>query len=215
VVSELDWSVGELLKTLREQKLDQNTLVIFTSDNGPWLLQKQNGGSAGHLFEGKGTTYEGGMRVPAIAWWPGKIKAGQINQALAATMDLLPTILALAKVEMPKDKEYDGTNIWPLLGGEKAEVREFVYYYHRSDLRAIRKGKWKAHFSTRPSPAENVPQTADEIPLLFNLDIDPSEKYDVGKNHPEIVAEMKKEYNRHKAVLVAAPSVMGEVIKKQ
>ncbi|HEX8332809.1 MAG TPA: sulfatase, partial [Segetibacter sp.] len=214
VVSELDWSVGEIFKTLKEQKLDKNTLVIFTSDNGPWLLQKQQGGSAGHLFEGKGSTYEGGMRVPAIAWWPGKIKAGKVNEALAATMDLMPTILALAKVEVPKDRTYDGMNIWPLLSEEKQEVREYVYYYHRSDLQAIRKGKWKAHFITKPSFAKDVTATVHQIPLLYNLDVDPSEKYDVSKNNPDIINEIKKEYDRYRAEVGKVPSIISDIIKK-
>lgn len=214
VVSELDWSVGEILKTLKEQKLDQNTLVIFTSDNGPWLLRKTNGGSAGLLFEGKGSAYEGGMRVPAIAWWPGRIKAGQTNESVAAAMDLFPTILHLANIEMPTDRPYDGTNIWPLLNGEKKEVREVVYYYYRSDLYAIRKGKWKAHFITKPSYTKDLPVVHD-TPLLFNLDIDPSEKYDVSKDNPEIVAQLRQEYEKFKAEMNAAPSIISEVVKKE
>ena len=208
VVSELDWSVGQILNTLKELKIEKNTLVFFTSDNGPWLLLKENGGSAGLLFEGKGSTYEGGMRVPAIAWWPGTIRPNQVNEALATTMDLLPTFLTLADVPIPTDREYDGSDIMPLLNGQKKDVREFVYYYNKSELYAVRKGEWKAHFITKPSYRKDVPPKTHEVPVLHNLEIDPSEKYDVSEDHPEIVEALRKEYEKHKLTVKAAPSMM-------
>ena len=208
VVSELDWSVGQILNTLEELKIAQNTLVFFTSDNGPWLLLKEYGGSAGLLFEGKGSTYEGGMRVPAIAWWPGTIQPNTVNEALATTMDLLPTILNLADVALPKDREYDGTDIMPLLNGQKEAVREFVYYYNKSELYAVRKGDWKAHFITKPSYRKDVPAEVHKIPVLHHLGIDPSEKYDVSKDHPDIVKELRKEFEKHQSSVKKAPSIM-------
>src|SRR5207247_962243 len=115
VVEELDWSVGEVFKTLRDEKLAQNTFVFFTSDNGPWLIRGLAGGSAGLLRDGKGSTWEGGMRVPGIAWWPGRIPAGKVCHEMATSMDLLPTIAMFAQAEVPKDRVIDGMNIAPLL----------------------------------------------------------------------------------------------------
>lgn len=213
VVEELDGSVGQILKTLRELQLDKNTLVIFTSDNGPWLTKKENGGSAGLLFEGKGAAYEGGMRVPAIAWWPGTISARQVNPALATTLDLYPTILKLAGAALPTDRVLDGTDLYPLLTGQKKEVREYVYYYNRDKLYAIRKGPWKAHFITRPSYKKVEPQV-HAVPLLFNLDQDPGEQFDLGKKHPQIVAAIRQEYERHQASIPPVPSNLDAVLEK-
>ena len=211
VMLELDWSVGQILKTLKELKLDENTLVFFCSDNGPWLTKKENGGSAGLLFEGKDSAYEGGMRVPAIAWWPGTIKPNQTSTALATTMDVLPTILNLAKVELPKDRVFDGTNLMPLLTGQKEKVRDVVYYYYQSKLFAIRKGSWKAHFATKPSYTRVAP-VFHNPPLLYNLDQDPSEKFEIGKQHPEVIEELKKEYEKHVAGVVPVPSQLEATI---
>lgn len=211
VVEELDWSVGQILEELKELGLDDNTLVLFTSDNGPWLTMYQNGGSAGLLFEGKASTYEGGMRVPAIAWWPGKIPANTISTALAATMDIFPTFMALANIEMPSDRVYDGLDIKDMLFGEKEMAREIIYYYASDNLYAIRKGPWKAHFTTRPSYSREPPETHDP-PLLYNLDIDPSEKYDVGEDHPEIIEDLKREYEKQISELIPAPPEFDKVI---
>lgn len=137
VVSELDWSAGEILKTLRDLKLDKNTLVIFTSDNGPWLVQKENGGSAGSLKGGKGTTWEGGQRVPMIAWWPGQIPSGQINETLATSLDLLPTIAKITDVALPKRK-LDGQDIMPVLKNEKSfNHNPFVFYRGNKILQVL------------------------------------------------------------------------------
>lgn len=208
VVTELDWSIGQVLKTLQDLKIDKNTLVIFTSDNGPWLLLQEYGGSAGLLFEGKNSTYEGGMREPAIAWWPGRIKANVISTALANSMDLLPTFAKLSGANLPKDKILDGTDISDLLFGKKDKVRNMIYYYINQNLYAVRKGAWKAHFTTHPSYSREAP-IPHEPPLLYNIEVDPSEKYDVAKYHPDIVAELTKEYQKQKAI-VPAPGQMNE-----
>lgn len=205
VVEELDWSVGQIFKTLKELNLENNTIVIFTSDNGPWLTQKERGGSAGLLYEGKGSAYEGGMRVPAIAWWPGTIKPNQVSASLATTMDLYPTLTKIATANLPADQQLDGYDMLPLLKGEKENGRELIYYYHQSNLYAIRKGPWKAHFTTKPSYSKE-PAAPHDPPLLYNLDNDPSEKYDLSKNHPEIVEIIKKEYEKHKASIKQVPS---------
>lgn len=198
VVSELDWSVGEIFKTLKELKIDKNTLVFFTSDNGPWIIFKENGGSPGPLYEGKGSTWEGGMREPAIAWWPGVIKAGSVIDGLATSLDLLPTISRLSGAPLPKGKELDGMDIWPLLTGQTDAVRKWVYYYDRMELYAVRMGAWKAHFVTHPSYSKEAPKPQNP-PKLYNLDSDPGEKYDLHEKYPEIVQTITREYERMKA----------------
>ncbi|GGF45573.1 hypothetical protein GCM10011339_37580 [Echinicola rosea] len=214
VVAELDWSVGKLLETLRELGLDKNTLVIFTSDNGPWLTQKEKGGSAGLLFEGKASTYEGGMRVPAIAWWPGTIQANMVSTSLVASMDLYPTFMALAGADVPYDKVLDGEDILPILSGEKKEIRDVVYYYHLNKLHAVRKGPWKAHFTTKPSYSSE-PAKKHEVPLLYHLEHDPSEKYNLNEKYPEKVSELVRIYEEHLASVDSPPSIMEELIEEE
>ncbi len=149
-------SVGELLRTLKELQLDKNTLVIFTSDNGPTIqdVHRESGGSAGLLYEGKKTTYEGGMRVPAIAWWPGTVPANQTCEALATTMDLFPTIINLAKAPLPADRKLDGVDIYPVLTGKKGKGVDLVFYYNQIDLYAIRKGPGKCILRPNLLPAK-------------------------------------------------------------
>ncbi len=200
-VEELDWSVGEVLRTLRELGLAENTLVVFTSDNGPWLTQHLNGGSAGLLREGKGSTWEGGMRVPGIAWWPGKVKGGQSTQALATTMDLFGTALDMAGVQPPTDRVIDGVSLLPVLLGKADAVRDEVFYYRTGDLWAVRKGPWKAHFITRSAYGAD-PQVVHDTPELYNLQNDPSEKYNVADEHPEVIAEIQAVVARHNANMV-------------
>jgi arylsulfatase A-like enzyme len=205
VVEELDWSVGQIFKTLKDLKLEKNTLVIFTSDNGPWLSQKEKGGSSGLLYEGKGSAFEGGMRVPAIAWWPGTIKPNQLSASLVTSLDLYPTLANIASAKLPADNLLDGYDILPILKGEKENIRELVYFYNQSDLFAIRKGPWKAHFTTKPSYSPE-PATQHVLPLLYNLDNDPSEKFNLNESYPEIITAMKKEYEKHQAGIKAVPS---------
>jgi len=196
VVEELDWSVGEILKTLRDLGIAENTLVLFTSDNGPWLLRNEDGGSAGLLYEGKSSSYEGGYRVPAIAWWPGIIKGGQTTQAIAATMDIYVTALKLAGANLPDDRKIDGFDLFPLLTNSKQEIRDIIYYYSRHELYAVRKGPWKAHFTTKPSYQKVSPEI-HEPPLLYNIENDPSEKYEIGKYHPLVIEELQKLFEAH------------------
>jgi arylsulfatase A-like enzyme len=204
VVEELDWSVGELRKTLLESGVDKDTLVVFTSDNGPWLIQKQGGGSAGLLREGKGSTWEGGVREPFLAAWPGRIPAGTISGAFATTMDLLPTFAGLAGATLPKDREYDGVDILPQLEA-KAEGREALhYYYFGSDLRAVRKGPWKLHVATNDA-AVGGPVVRHDRPLLYNLPEDPSEKYDVADANPGVVRDLVQLMDEHKRAVKPGP----------
>jgi arylsulfatase A-like enzyme len=190
VVEELDWSVGEVLKAVRDNKLDRKTLVVFTSDNGPWLMFGEHGGSAGLLREGKGSTWEGGMRVPGIAWWPGTVPAGATTQELACNMDLFNTSIALAGGKVPDDRPIDGFDITPVLMGKGKSPRDTMFFYRDEQLYAIRHGKYKAHFMTRPGYGTPTAVKHDP-PALYDLGRDPCENTDVAKNHPDVIAEMK------------------------
>ena len=196
VLETIDWSVGQILTLLRDRQLAENTFVFFSSDNGPWLSRGLHGGSAGLLRQGKGSTWEGGVREPGIAWWPGKIAPAGVAIDLAATMDLFPTCLKLAGAELPADREIDGKDLLPLLLGRGKGQREVIYYYIDRDLTAIRRGPWKAHFITQIEFGDRVRDLHDP-PLLFNLEQDPSEKYNLAAEHPEIVADLIKEAERH------------------
>jgi len=201
VVEEIDWSVGRILATLREQGVADNTLVWFTSDNGPWLIKNQNGGTAGLLRGGKGSTWEGGMREPTIAWWPGRVASGTINRQLGSTLDVMPTILALAGAKMPDDRVIDGYDLAPVLFDEGESPRQEMFYYRGTDLYAVRKGPWKAHFRTQDGYGQPEPEMHDP-PLLYHLEHDPSERFDLAKDHPEVLSEIKALVQSHKANLV-------------
>lgn len=200
VIEEIDWSVGKVLETVKNEGLADNTLVIFTSDNGPWLTFKTHGGSAGLLRGGKGGTFEGGMREPTVFWWPGKISPGVVME-MATTMDILPTFCSLANVKIPTDRIYDGYDITPVIFGTGPNPRNTVLYYRDTDIFAIRKGSYKVHFMTQSEygPDQRV---IHEPPLLYNIMIDPSEKHDIAKENPEIIQEMKKLLEDHKSTLI-------------
>lgn len=206
VIEEIDWSVGHVLQTLRDLKLDQNTIVWFTSDNGPWLTFNDHGGTAGLLREGKGTTWDGGMREPSICWWPGTIPAGQVRAELGTTMDIYSTSLALAGAELEKDRIVDGYDLTESLKGNSKSPREIVYYYRGTRLMALRKGPWKAHFATQESYTGNNKRIEHDPPVLYNLEVDPSEKWDVAEKHPEVIAEIKAAADAHGKTVVAVPS---------
>lgn len=206
VVEEIDWSVGQVLDTLRELKIDKRTIVWFTSDNGPWLSFDSHGGSAGLLREGKGMTWEGGMRVPAIAWWPGTIPAGQTSAALASTLDILPTSIKMAGGEVPTDRIIDGFDLTEMLKGTTDSPRNGMYFYRGVRLMAIRKGPWKAHFITQGSYSGDTQPKTHDPPLLYHLDVDPSEKWDVAKDHPEVVAELLQAAQEHQKTVDSVDS---------
>ncbi|MBI5281993.1 MAG: sulfatase [Candidatus Solibacter usitatus] len=196
VVEELDWSVGEIRRTLRERKLDTNTLLVFSSDNGPWLVKNEEGGSAGLLREGKGTHWEGGFRVPAIAAWPGRIPAGLTAMAPASTMDLFPTVLAQAGAEAPAGRMLDGQDISPLLFGRVSTREDFaLFYYGGQVLRGVRAGPWKLV----------LPARAVEKPALYHLEHDPSEKYDRAGAEPGVVERLQAIIAEHRRTLVPGP----------
>lgn len=186
-IQEVDWSVGQILNTLRELKLDSNTFVLFTSDNGGPVNQ---GAHNGPLRGSKGSTFEGGIRSCSIAWWPGKIPAGTQTAAITSMMDVLPTVAKLAGAELPKDRKLDGVDIWPVVTGDPAEPpRDHFFYFRGLKLEAVRLGPWKLHLAL----ADNAPGKAktQPIPQLFNLSEDIGESKNLADAHPEIVAKLQ------------------------
>lgn len=202
VIEEIDWSVGQIFKTLKENGIDENTLVVFTSDNGPWLNFGNHAGSAFPLREGKGTMWEGGDRVPCVMRWPAKIPPNTVCDKMASTIDLLPAFVKITDEKMPKNK-IDGVNILPLLYNEKgANPRDEFWYYYDYDLIAVRKNDWKLYFPCVQRSYEGMTPGKDGFPgptwqkkigyELYNLKDDVEERNDVIEKHPDIVAELKK-----------------------
>lgn len=220
VLTELDWSLGEIMKELKAQGLDDNTIVIFTSDNGPWLNYGDHAGSSGGFREGKGTSFEGGQRVPAIIRWPGVVPAGRVSNKLLSNIDILPTLAKLTGSKLPKEK-IDGIEFVDLLKGDdtKTPRENFLYYYRQNSLEAVRKGNWKLVFphpgrmyegslpgkDGQPGPA---PENHDWPVALYNLGRDPGERYDVYSQNPEIVAELEK-------IADAAREDLGDDLQKK
>ena len=184
-IETLDWSTGEVLKTLKEQGIDGNTMVIFTSDNGPWhnlpvrMLQEGvepwHTGSKGPLRGAKGSSYEGGFRVCSLARWPGTIPPGQTNADVVTSLDLLPTIVKAAGVSLPADRVYDGMDVMPVLRGTAKSPRNEFFYFRARAIEALREGSWKVHFAR--DSRDDVKAGEPITPELFNLDDDPAEMY--------------------------------------
>jgi arylsulfatase len=204
VMMEIDWSVGQIMNTLKDLDMEENTLVIFTSDNGPWLNYGNHAGSSGGMREGKGTTFEGGQRVPCLMMWKGVITPGTVNSNLVAGMDILPTIAKIAGVPLPV-KKIDGVNILPLLKGEKVEPprKSFYYYYRNNNLEAVQDGEWKLVFPHKGRTYVGFEPGKDGLPGganensdvaagLYDLRRDPGEQYNVMEFHPEIIEKLEK-----------------------
>ena len=208
VVEEIDHGVGQIIKMLKEEGLAENTIVIFTSDNGPWLPTGISGGSAGLLREGKGTTWEGGMREPGIFWSPGNIQPKLVTD-MGTTMDLFNTFSKLAGVPMPTDREMDGVDLSPVLFGNGKSPRNEVYYYKGPELYAVRVGSFKAHLITE---AGYKPNTREEHnpPLLYNIDEDPSEQYNIAEKHPEEIERIMQVIKEHNSKMVKGPDLLKD-----
>jgi len=194
-IEELDWSTGRILDTLRELGIAENTLVIFTSDNGPWLIKGKDSGSAGPLRGGKGSTWEGGVRVPTVVWWPGKVPAGSSVDTVTGTIDLLPTAVSLAGGKVPAEPVIDGRDISPvLLGKTTTSTRDTQYYFSGYNLDAVRQGPWKlalrAQKETMGRGAEK--DAAGNQPRLYNLDQEINEKTNLADQHPDVVARLSE-----------------------
>lgn len=202
VVEEVDWSVGEVLDELRRLGIGRDTLVLFTSDNGPWLAKKEMGGSPGPFREGKGSTWEGGVRVPLVARWPGRIPAGVKSPAFATMMDILPTFAAAAGVDLPRDRTYDGADLASVLFENGAGREPLLYLWVRDELRAMRKGRWKLHAITN-HPAKRTRRTrAHNPPLLFDLATDLREERNVAASNPEVVGELDALMEEHRRAVL-------------
>ncbi|MBI5759257.1 MAG: sulfatase [Planctomycetales bacterium] len=199
-VEELDWSTGEILSALRAAGLAEKTLVLFTSDNGPWLTQGAQGGSAGLLRDGKGSTWEGGMRVPGIVWMPGHVRPGVTSQP-ASALDLFPTAMALAGASSPAGVTLDGRDLAPLLFDGKSLPSRPFFYYRGDQVFACRLGEWKAHFRTQTGYGQPKPELHDP-PLLFHLPHDPSERFNLAAENPAALAEIISAVERHRAVVI-------------
>jgi len=194
VIEEIDWNVGRILDTVRQLGLHKNTYVLYTSDNGPWLCKGKHGGSAKPLRNGKGSSWEGGFRVPCIVWGPGRVPAKQTSNALMCTMDIMPTFAALAGAEMPTDRVIDGRDQSKLITGKTDKsARDNFFYYVQGNLHAVRQGKWKLALPNRKLfygyARDKSPVTKPE---LYDLENDISEKNDVSDKHPEIVQQLLK-----------------------
>ncbi len=201
VIMEIDWSVGQIRQALKENGIEENTLVIFTSDNGPWLSYGDHAGSALPLREGKGTAWDGGQREPCIMAWPGQIPADSVCHQMAMTIDILPTIAYLSGGKVPQDRIIDGKNIWPLMSGEQGakSPHDVLYFYWGDHLNAVRSGKWKLHFphpyrSLKDKPGSGGtpgPYVQKKTGLaLYNLEDDVSESKNVADQHPDVVKRL-------------------------
>lgn len=203
VVMEVDWSVGEIVGAIRRHGIERDTMVVFTSDNGPWLSYGTHAGSAGPLREGKGTTFEGGCREPTIMWWPATIPAGTTCDTPAMTIDLLPTIARLIGAKLP-DHKIDGKDIGPLIRGEAGaqSPHDAYFFYWCEALEAVRAGRWKLHFphayhtlGGRQGGTDGKPASYDQAtigPALFDLEADIGETTDVRAAHPDVVASLER-----------------------
>ncbi len=220
VVMEVDWSVGQILGEIKRQGLDEETLVIFTSDNGPWLSYGDHAGSAGPLREGKGTEFEGGIREPTVMRWPGKIPPGTTCDELASTIDVLPTVAAIIGAKLP-DHTIDGKDIRPLMFGKpgaKSPHEAFYCYYSGGQLQAVRDRRWKLHFphsyrtmAGKPGGKGGIPNPYSQAKIelsLFDLKNDVGEQHNVIDQHPEIVARLQK-------YAEAAREDLGDRLKKR
>jgi arylsulfatase A-like enzyme len=203
VIEEIDWSVGQILDALRRNHLEDNTLVIFTADNGPWLSYGDHAGSAGGFREGKATTFEGGVREPAIFRWPGKIPAGKVVHEPTMTIDVLPTMARLIGAELPGELVLDGKDIWPLMTAQDGaqSPHNALYFFWNRDLQAVRSGRWKLHLPhaypsmTEKKGAAGLPgdYRTERIELsLYDLEADPGESTNVAAEHPDVVERIRK-----------------------
>ncbi|MGQ1786163.1 MULTISPECIES: sulfatase family protein [unclassified Saccharicrinis] len=203
VIEEIDFNVGRILSKLKESGLDEDTYVIYTSDNGPWWIKKEHGGHAEPLRGAKTSAWEGGLRVPFIIRAPGKVPAQTTSDQLTATIDLLPTIAQIAGAEIPTDRVIDGLDISAILYGKSSSLERPYFYYQHQELRAVRMGKWKLHLPHNPDsksivyrkwPIHIAPEDRimfDDY-VLYDLDIDIAETTNVANEHPEVVAELSK-----------------------
>ena len=203
VIEEIDWAVGQVIGALERLGLAPDTLVVFTSDNGPWLTFGTHGGSAGPLRDGKGSTFEGGMRVPGIFWWPGVIAPG-VTQAIGSATDLFATAIALAGGTAPADRPIDGVDLSPELFGSGPGPRDLMAFYRMGELFAFRQGPYKVHFITQGGYGREPERTEHNPPLLFDLREDVGERHDLAAELPDTLAAVVAEAQRYQAQMTMA-----------
>ncbi|TKG96303.1 arylsulfatase [Puteibacter caeruleilacunae] len=203
-VMELDWSVGEVMKAIEAAGVADNTIIMFSSDNGPWLTYGNHAGSSGDLREGKGTVFGGGQKVPFIVSMPGTIPSGAVNEEVITAMDIFPTIMNLTESGFPRMNPIDGKDIWPILSGEKGakSPHEAFFFVNKKEVQAVRAGKWKLHIPhtyrvVLSKGKDGMPGNQDnyggEIELsLYNLDKDPAEQHNVADKYPKIVKKLQQ-----------------------
>ena len=195
VVETIDWSTGQVLDALRDAGVERDTLVIFTSDNGPWMdmpprmlvdprIVRTDAGSAGPLRGSKGTTWEGGVRVPFLARWPGRIPAGSVSSDLATTMDILPTLAGIAGTPLPTGRAVDGRDIRAFLEGRAPSPVEWYVYNYNGRVEGVRDRRWKLRLT--------FPAKSEPVAALYDLLVDPSERWDVAAEHPDIVSRLQE-----------------------
>lgn len=207
VMAEVDFSVGRITKRLESLGLDQNTLIIFTSDNGPWHMMLEHGGSAGLLKDGKGTTWEGGMRVPGIFYMPGTI-APAVIEDLGTSLDLLPTIASFTGASIPSDRVIDGVDLSAVLKENAASPRDHFFYYRMKEIYAVRNKTFKAHYITQTEYKKDNRRQVLKEPLLYHILHDPSEKYNHADKYPEVLAEFQTLIANHKKTVKEVPYEM-------
>jgi arylsulfatase A-like enzyme len=222
VVEELDWSVGQILAGLRDFHIDNRTLIVFSSDNGPWLSMRDWGGDAGGLRDGKLSAFEGGQRVPALARWPGRIPPGIVYDAMANMMDWFPTFAHLANAQLPGDREIDGKDIRRVLFGQGAREAEPFYYFQlrpprlaglEHKLAGVRDGRWKlklpraGYYPRFLEPLMKVGLYWHGL-LLFDLEADPAEQHDLSDEHPDVVDRLQRLIDDFRANTIAGKPVM-------
>lgn len=205
VIEEIDWSVGQVLQKLRDTGLDKNTLVVFTSDNGPWLIYKDHGGTAGLLRDGKGSTFEGGMREPTIFWWPETIPQASVAMDIGSTMDLMATFTSLAGVQLPPDRPFDSYDLTPVLKQTGKSKRETIFYYRGYELMAVRHGAWKMHLKTQTGYGQPKAEVHNP-PLVYNLEEDPGETRNVANDYPHVIHALNQVIREHQKEMVFADS---------
>ncbi|MEE2777245.1 MAG: sulfatase [Acidobacteriota bacterium] len=188
VIEEIDWSAGEVRRALEDSGLAHNTLVVFSSDNGPWRTMERHAGSAGLLRDGKGTTFEGGMRVPGIFWGAGVEPA--VVSAIGTTMDVFATAVAAAGAELPAGTTIDGVDLAAVLRGDTSSAREALPYFRGGSLMAYRQGRYKIHFETFGAYGLPPEREAHDPPLLYDLAMDPGERVDLSAERPEVITEL-------------------------
>jgi arylsulfatase A-like enzyme len=210
VIEMIDWSAGQVLDALRDAGVERNTLVVFTSDNGPWMdmpprmlveprIVRTDAGSAGPLRGSKGTSWEGGTRVPFLARWPGRIPAGAVSADLARTLDILPTIAGIARAPLPAGRVIDGQDIRAFLEGKAPSPDEWFFYYDAGGrLEGVRDRRWKLH--------RTFPEKGEPVTELFDLLTDPSERWNIAAEHPDVIARLSERMRQFAAGLAGGPT---------